>query len=62
MPNKYTYLFLLGLILLSSFAVTQQNEEHNIKLITPQTQYEVGNPIILKFSTYRRWLDPVPHL
>ncbi|QXP77514.1 MULTISPECIES: hypothetical protein [Winogradskyella] len=51
MPIKHTYLFLLGLILLSSFAVKQQNEGSRIKLITTQTQYEVGNPIVLKFST-----------
>ena len=51
MQLKHTYLFLLGLILLSSFAVIQQNETINkIELLTTQTDFEVGTNIVLKFS------------
>ena len=51
MPLKRTYLFLLGLILLSSFAVIQQNETVNtIELLTTQTDFKVGANIVLKFS------------
>ncbi|WP_405575319.1 hypothetical protein [Winogradskyella sp. Asnod2-B02-A] len=51
MQLKRTYLFLLGLILLSSFAVIQQNETVNkIELLTTQTDYKVGTNIVIKFS------------
>ncbi|WP_396600829.1 hypothetical protein [Algibacter sp. R77976] len=51
MQLKHTYLFLLGLILLSSFAVMKQNETANkIELLTIQSDYEVGETIVLKFS------------
>lgn len=52
MKLKRTYIFLLGLILLSSFTVVQDNETVNdIKLITIQSDFEVGQTIVLKFST-----------
>lgn len=52
MKLKRTYLFLLGLILLSSFSVSQQSEKIDpVKLLTTQTDYEAGNAIVLKFST-----------
>ncbi|MBU2927789.1 hypothetical protein [Winogradskyella psychrotolerans] len=52
MPFKHTYLFLLGLILLSSFAVVQDSETTQpIQLITTQTDYNVGDSVVLKFST-----------
>ena len=51
MQRKRTYIFLLGLILLSSFAVVQNNEATNpIQLLTTQTDYEVGNAVVLKFT------------
>lgn len=52
MRIKHTYICLLGLILLSSFAVAQNSESAiDIKLLTTQTEFEAGNIIILKFST-----------
>ncbi|MGB2685054.1 MAG: hypothetical protein WBC43_08535 [Olleya sp.] len=52
MPFKHTYIFVIGLILLSSFAVVQQSEKTNpIKLVTTLTNYNVGKPIVLKFTT-----------
>ncbi|MBQ0788464.1 MAG: hypothetical protein KBT69_13280 [Oceanihabitans sp.] len=52
MQLKRTYIFLLGLILSSSFAVVQNNEATNpIQLLTTQTDYEVGNAVVLKFTT-----------
>ena len=52
MKLKRTYIFLLGLILLSSFTAVQQNEINKaITLLTTQTNYEVGNTIVLNFST-----------
>lgn len=51
MQLKRTYIFVLGLILLSSFAVVQHNETTNpIALITTQTNFEVGNTVVLKFT------------
>ncbi|AUC82547.1 hypothetical protein [Lacinutrix sp. Bg11-31] len=51
MQLKRTYLFLLGLILLSSFAVVQHSETTKpITLLTTQTEYEVGTTIVLKFT------------
>ncbi|WP_055443988.1 hypothetical protein [Lacinutrix himadriensis] len=51
MQLKRTYIFLLGLILLSSFAVVQNNEATNpIQLLTTQTDYAVGNAVVLKFT------------
>jgi len=51
MQRKRTYIFLLGLILLSSFAVVQNNEATNpIQLLTTQTDYAVGNAVVLEFT------------
>ena len=51
MQLKRTYLFILALILLSSFSVMQQNEaSENIKLLTTTTDFEVGSSVILKFT------------
>ena len=51
MPFKRTYIFVLGLILLSSFAIVQHNDATNpSKLLTTQTDYNVGKPIVLKFT------------
>lgn len=48
---KRTYIFVLGLILLSSFAIVQHNDASNpIQLVTTQTDYNVGKPIVLKFT------------
>ncbi|ULC60342.1 hypothetical protein MBM09_04975 [Flaviramulus sp. BrNp1-15] len=52
MKLKYTYLFFLGLILLSSFTIMKEGERDvDIKLLTAQIDYEVGSRVILKFST-----------
>lgn len=53
MQIKRTYLLLLGLILLSSFAVVQQTKvaSSDVKLIATQTEFEVGQPVVLRFST-----------
>jgi len=52
MKLKHTYISLLGLIFLSSFSVLQQNENiDTIILLSKQTNYKVGNTIVLKFST-----------
>ena len=51
MQLKRTYIFVLGLILLSSFAIVQHNDATNLsKLVTTQTDYNVGKPIVLKFT------------
>ncbi|MFD1017353.1 hypothetical protein [Winogradskyella rapida] len=50
MPNKYTYLFLLGLMFLSSFALLQKQEPGNYEYLSKTTEFEVGTPIVLKFS------------
>lgn len=51
MKGTLTYLFLLGLILSSSFTVAQQSEiARNMVLLSTQTDYEVGDTVILKFS------------
>lgn len=48
---KRTYIFVLSLILLSSFAIVQHNDATNpIQLVTTQTDYNVGKPIVLKFT------------
>ncbi|MEL0644088.1 hypothetical protein V6251_06815 [Olleya sp. Ti.3.14] len=48
---KRTYIFVIGLILLSSFAIVQHNDATNpSKLVTTQTDYNVGKPIVLKFK------------
>ena len=45
------YLFIFCLILLSSFVVLKNDENvSNIKLISTQTRFEVGNTVVLKFS------------
>ncbi|MUU78724.1 hypothetical protein [Winogradskyella endarachnes] len=53
MQIKRTYLLLLGLMLLSSFAVVQHTKvaSTEITLISTQTKFEVGQPIVLRFST-----------
>lgn len=52
MQFKRTYLFLLSLILVFSVSVAQKNETGiGYKLLTTQTEYEVGNIIVLKFFT-----------
>jgi hypothetical protein len=52
MQIKRTYFFLLGLILLSSYTVAQDNEtDIKIKALMIQTEFEVGTNIVLKFST-----------
>ncbi|ALJ06488.1 hypothetical protein APS56_15695 [Pseudalgibacter alginicilyticus] len=52
MPLKNTYLFIFILVLISLFANAQPNSpSNNIKLLTSQSTFEVGNTIILKFST-----------
>ncbi|MDN3667398.1 hypothetical protein ACFFU1_10645 [Algibacter miyuki] len=51
MHFKHTYIFVIGLILLSSFAVAQKSESTiPIALQTTQTDFEVGNAIVLKFT------------
>lgn len=51
MQLKRTYLFIFSLILLSSFVALQQNEStSDIKLLSTQTQFDVGNTVVLKFS------------
>ncbi|MBU2938182.1 hypothetical protein KO494_01395 [Lacinutrix sp. C3R15] len=51
MQGIRTFIFLLGLILLSSFAVAQQNETRPPSiLLTTQTDYEVGNAVVLEFT------------
>ena len=51
MQYKLTYIFLLGLILVSSYAVAQHNENKGLKLITSTTNFEAGKMVVLKFST-----------
>ncbi|NRD19211.1 hypothetical protein HNV08_04055 [Winogradskyella eckloniae] len=53
MQIKRTYLLLLGLMLLSSFAVVQHTKvvSTEITLISTQTEFEVGQPVMLRFST-----------
>ena len=50
MQLKRTYLFILGLILLSSFTSIHSNTA-SIKLLTSQTDYIVGTNVVLEFST-----------
>lgn len=50
MREKITYLLILSFLLLMSFSVLQ-NKPENIKLISTNTQFEVGNTIVLKFSS-----------
>ena len=55
MQNKYTYISLLALILLSSFTLIQNSEvTPNFTLETSQIEFEAGSPIELKFSTLRK--------
>ena len=52
MHIKQTYLFLLALILLSSFTVMQTSKTSNeFELLTTQTEFEAGSEIVLKFSS-----------
>ncbi|PKH51548.1 hypothetical protein CXF68_13025 [Tenacibaculum sp. Bg11-29] len=52
MKLKYTYLFFIGLVLLSSFSIVQKTETSSvIELLTSATNFEAGNDIVLKFST-----------
>ena len=54
MQNKYTYISLLVLVLLSSFTLIQNSEvTPNFTLETSQTEFEAGSTIELKFSTSR---------
>lgn len=48
--EKFTYLFVFGFMLLASFTALQ-NKEDNTKLLTTQTDFEVGSSVILKFSS-----------
>ena len=48
--EKFTYLFVFGFVLLTSFTFLQ-NKEDNIKLLTTQTDFKVGSSVILKFSS-----------
>lgn len=51
MRLNYFYIGLLGLFMLSSFDVKQQNEiENDLKLLTTQTVFEAGSSITLQFS------------
>lgn len=51
MQKQRTYLFFLGLILLSSFAIVRQNKASVVmKLLTTKTDFEVGHTVILQFS------------
>lgn len=51
MQNKYTYISLLALILLSSVTIIKNSEVlTNFCLETSQTEFEAGTPIVLKFS------------
>lgn len=51
MRLKHIYILLLGLIVLSSFAVIQDSEmSMDTQLLTTQTAFEAGSTIILKFS------------
>ena len=52
MQNKFTYIALLILILLSSFTLIQNSEvATKFTLETTQTEFEAGSSIVLKFST-----------
>lgn len=52
MKLKYSYIFLIGLIFLSSFSILQETEiPSNIKLITKATKFKAGDDITLKFAT-----------
>lgn len=52
MQNKYTYISLLLLILVSQFTLAQNNEDSTIfNLETIQSEFEAGSSIELKFST-----------
>ena len=52
MKFKQNYIFVISLILLSSFTIVQNGEkDSDIKLITTQTNFEVGSRIVLKFSS-----------
>lgn len=52
MKLKYSHIFLIGLIFLSSFSIIQETEvPSSIKLITKTTKFKAGDDIILKFST-----------
>ncbi len=46
----FTYLFVFGFVILTSFTALQYKKD-NIKLLTTQTDYEVGSSVILKFSS-----------
>ncbi|WP_055447661.1 hypothetical protein [Lacinutrix mariniflava] len=60
MQLKKTYLLFLSLIFASSFAVAQQSGASNkVKLLTTQTDFEVGNYIILKFLVSAETKNPI---
>jgi hypothetical protein len=51
MRLKHLYILLLGLIILSSFAVLEDREiTLDMTLLTTQTEFEAGSMIVLKFS------------
>ncbi|NNK82165.1 MAG: hypothetical protein HKO92_03475 [Flavobacteriaceae bacterium] len=51
MKLNFTYLYLFGLILLSSISNAQQNQTAiKVKLLTIQKDFEVGSSIVLNFS------------
>jgi len=53
MTFRSTYFIILALILLSSFTFVQTSEKASeIKLLTPETTYEAGTEITLKFSSF----------
>jgi hypothetical protein len=52
MQFKHIHIFLLALILLSTFTVAQNSKTINkFELLSTQTEYEVGSHIVLRFST-----------
>jgi len=54
MKFKYTYIFIISMVMLSYFTIAQNNKTIvGIKLLTNQTEYEVGSTIILKFSIHK---------
>jgi hypothetical protein len=58
MKLKFTYLLFFGLMILLSSA-TSINRIDGFKLLTPQTEFEAGNSIVLKFSSTD---NKTPHL
>ncbi|QDO94532.1 hypothetical protein FNB79_11330 [Formosa sediminum] len=60
MQTKLTYLFLLGVIVLSSFAIIPlKNASVDIKLQTTATDYPVGTHVLLHFTTSNNTEKPL---